>query len=334
MRVAGRTPPARLADEGAALQGEVAVSPGMIAVTGLHLNALDQNLEGALAFSFAGKPSLSGSLDAKLIDLERVLARAPPLVDSAGAWSMDALPPSMTAMMDLDLRLSAGEVRWRGHSVQNAAFSVMNGGGKLDVTMVEAAAYGGSLKGEATLAPTEGGFQAHAAATLKGADVGPLAAAFGWSAVSGTVDGEFVLDTTGDCPAGMARALTGTASAKLSNGIVEGLSFEKALRRSERKPIDLGNDILTGRTVVNDAAVAIAIDKGDARIVDAWAFGPGLRLTLAGWTDLSDRRVEARATAIQGDGEGAPEKDGARLSLDISGPWSTPIVKASASGGG
>ena len=135
-------------------------------------------------------------------------------------------------------------------------------GGRLTATLAEATAYSGLLKAEIALAPAPSGFDAHASASLANADIGALCGDFGWRAYSGQGRGEFSLEASGDSPAALVRTLEGKATIQLGPGTVDGLSFEEALRRSERRSIDIFNDMRMGRTVLTQAAANLAIEKG------------------------------------------------------------------------
>jgi hypothetical protein len=53
-----------------------------------------------------------------------------------------------------------------------------------------------------------------------------------------------------------------------------------------------------------------------------------LAADLQGQIDLSAQNWDLRANAMQIDGAGQGSKDGARLSFDIQGPWSSPMIRA------
>ena len=175
---------------------------------------------------------------------------------------------------------------------------------------------------------------AHASGSLANADVGALCADFGWKAYSGQGGGEFAFDADGDSPAALAQALQGAATIQLAPGVIDGLSFEEALRRSERRPIDVFNDMRVGRTVFSQAAATFTIRKGGGGIVNGFADRPRRqRVSFAGTMDIVGRRLSGRATATQTDNNGVPTSKGPRLDFDLKGPWSAPSIKPSAARG-
>jgi AsmA protein len=131
----------------------------------------------------------------------------------------------------------------------------------------------------------------------------------------------------------LAHALEGKATIRLAPGVIDGLSFEEALRRSERRPIDVSNDMRMGRTVFSQAAATLAIAGGGAGVVNASLTGPGVNVSLGGSLDILAWRMWLRATANQTDENGVPMTKGPRLDFDIEGPWSAPSVKPFTGGG-
>ena len=129
------------------------------------------------------------------------------------------------------------------------------------------------------------------------------------------------------------RALQGKATIQLASGVVNGLSFEEALRRSELRPINVFKDMRVGRTVFKQAAASLTVDKGGDGILDASFSGPGVSLSFTGSTDIVERRLTARATATQTDEKGVATLKGPRIEFELKGPWSAPTIKPSAAGG-
>jgi AsmA protein len=317
-----------LADGRISLKAQAAANAQSLTLSEMHLNAMEQSFEGAVALTRASEPpSISGTLATEELKVEPILANMPSLIDSKGGWSVAPFNIAPLNAIDFDLRVSAGQIKWRGHPITDAAIELMNHGGHLAATLVEANAYNGLLKGEASLAPSEPGCRTRVSASLAGADLGALFSDFGWSAYSGQGDGQMTFEAAGDNPAAMAQALTGKATVKLAPGVVDGISFEEALRRSERRPIDIFNDMRMGRTVIGGAAAILTIEKGGEGVVKGSMIGPGVHLSLSGTIDVVARRLAARATATQIGGDGLPTPNGPRLDFDMTGPWSAPIIK-------
>jgi AsmA protein len=333
-RMLGLPEASGLSDGRISLAAKIAANMQMLTFSAMRLSFLEQNFEGALAFTRPSKRlAVSGTLAADELNLEPILATAPSVIDAKGDWSDTPFNFAALTAFDFDLRISAARVQWRSHPLTNAAIEFLSENGRLTATLAEATAYAGLLKGEITLAPASAGFQTHASASLVDADIGALCGNFGWGAYSGQGGGELALDAIGDSPAALAHALEGRASIRLAPGVVNGLSFEEALRRSERRPIDVFNDMRMGRTVLTQAAASLTLDRGGAGLMNASMAGPGINVSLAGSLNIIARQLAARATAIQTDEEGVPTEKGPRLDFDIAGPWSAPTIKPFVGGG-
>ena len=333
-RVLGLPHTSSLSNGRISLAAKIAANAQMLTLSAMQLSFLEQNFEGALAFTKSSKRlAVSGTLAADELNLEPILASAPSLFDAKGDWSAAPFNFAALTAFDFDLRMSAAQVKWRDHPLTDAAIELLSEGGRLTATLAEATAYAGLLKAEVAFAPTQSGFETHASASLVNADVGALCGDFGWRAYSGQGGGEFSVKASGDSPAALIRTLEGKATIQLGPGTVDGLSFEEALRRSERRSIDIFNDMRMGRTVLTQAAANLTIERGGAGIVNASMTGPGVGASLAGSLDIANRQLAARATAVQTDQAGVPVAKGPRLDFDIAGPWSAPVVKPFVGGG-
>jgi AsmA protein len=328
-RLFGRTPARFPPDGPIALASHVAVNLHMLTLSDMRLKALEQTVDGALALSRTQTGwSLSGSLAADAIKLDDLLAAAPAPMEERGEWSDEPLPLSKIGPLALDLRASVGKATWRGHSIQDAAFSFIARDGSTKATLSEATFYKGQLKGEISFSPGERGPEMRASASLANADIGALVAEFGSGAYSGQGGGEFAVQSVGDSPAALAKALAGDASIKLGAGVLEGLSFEEAMRRSERRPINLFADMRTGRTVFNEAEVRATIENGEARVSSAAMTGPGLFVTMRGHADFVGRDLATQFTAQRADEHGVIDLAGPQINVTVSGPWSRLSIKS------
>jgi AsmA protein len=311
------------------LAAKIAANLHMMTLSDMRLEGLAQTIDGALSLArTAAGWSLSGSLAADTVKLDDLLAAAPSLIDGRGEWSAEPLALNRIGGLALDLRASIAKLTWRGHILQDAAFSLMARDGGATATLSEATAYKGLLKGEISFAPGQQGLEMRASANLANADIGALVADFGSTGYSGQGGAEFALQSVGDTPAALARGLSGDASVKLGAGVIEGLSFEEALRRSERRPINLFADMRTGRTVFNEAEARATIEKGEAHVRSAAMIGPGVMITMKGGADLAAGELATQFLATRADQHGAPDLVGPQINVTISGPWSRPSVKS------
>jgi AsmA protein len=328
VRILGLPKSSALSAGHVSLAAKAAASGRTLTLSEMRLNILEQSLEGALAFTKdAGRISISGTVAADELKLAPILANAPALVDSNGAWSEAPIDFTPLAAVKFDLRISAARVQWRGHSLTDAAIELMNDNDRLTASLIEAGAYGGLAKAEIVFSPMRIPVEAHASGSVANADLGALSQEFGWPAYSGQGGAQFSFDAIGESVQTMLRRVEGKATILLGPGIVDGLSFEEALRRSERRSIDVFNDMRMGRTVFTQAAATLTIEKGEIGKINAVMTGSGVNASLSGTTDMVDQKLWARATVTQTDEAGAPTPHGPQIDFDIAGPWSAPSIK-------
>ena len=167
-----------------------------------------------------------------------------------------------------------------------------------------------------------------ASAELADADLGAGFADFGWPGLSGNGGARFAVETSGASPAAAVAPLSGSASLNIAQGAIAGVNLEEALRRSQRRPIDVARDMRLGGTAFHRLAVELALEEGRR---PSRQRRDGLR---RGRGDARGRDQSCRAKlgfARPGDADrltGAESQNAARLTIDVGGPWSSPSVEA------
>ncbi|RBP08187.1 uncharacterized protein involved in outer membrane biogenesis [Roseiarcus fermentans] len=310
-----------------AIAGKVRIAPGDMVFDDARVTSGGQTLQGALRLARGdGRVTVSGSLDAGRLALAPLSGPAAALLAPDGRWSERPLPFSLPRDVDLDLRLSAGALDIYGVSFENVAASALLKDGDLTANIVDATAYGGRWQGDLRLI-SDAGFRLAMHGKLAGADVKAFGAEFGWPDVSGDANAELAVETAGRSPAELIAGLRGRASISIEDGVVSGVNLEEALRRSQRRPLDLAKDMRSGGTAFERATFNVLIADGVARLVDGALVAQGLRADLRGAVDLGDLSLRLRMDAAQSDPTGASPPGAARLSLDINGPWANPTVQ-------
>ena len=328
-RIVGAEPPSFVAADDAAVIGKLQATPNEATLADATLTSARQTLQGALRVAgFYGRPSVSGSFDGDRLAIAPFVGPAPPLLDRDGSWSVRPFVVAPPRNFDLDLRLSAGRIDVYGRVLASAAASAILKDGVLTLSLVDAAAYGGRLQGETRVACVGEDVNIHARARLSAADFGAAFSDLGWLVPTGQGTLEFALETTGASPAAVVAGLGGSASLKLDQGAVTGFNLEEALRRSQRRSIDVARDMRIGGTAFDTFALEFAFGHGIAHVVNGELGAQGVAANLQGQVDLPAQSWDLHANAIQTDAAGQPSKDGARVSFDIVGPWTSPTIRA------
>jgi AsmA protein len=329
-RLLGWNPPSFLAADDIQIAGKVKATPTALALDEATATTSGQTVRGALEISGLGaRPEVLATLDSDKIVISALLGPPAPLFGPNGYWS--ARPFSMAAppgAFDLDLRLSTRRLDVFGHELADVAASAILKDGVLTATLVDAAAYGGRLKGEIRLACIERSLRLDARAELAGADFGAAFSDLGWPAPSGEGRASFDIQTAGTSPATAAANLAGSAKLELEQGGVAGVNLEQALRRSQRRAIDVARDLGVGDTAFDRLSLELALGKGVAHVVNGDLVAQGVAADLQGSIDLAAQSWKLRLNAAQTDAKGEESKDAAHLSLDIDGPWSQPTLRA------
>jgi AsmA protein len=315
------------------LSGKAQAAGEALALSDAEVTASGQKFDGALNFARqGGRYAVSGTLAANQLDLAALIGPPPDFVTRAGDWSQTPFAFAPPTDLDLDLRLSAARLAWRDDAVADAAGSLMCKAGACTATLLEANAYQGTLKGQLSVARGARGLTTLATVSLADADLGAAFAEFGWRGFQGRGDVEADWRTTGFAASDSILSLAGRANATLTAGSIDGVSVEDALRRSQRRAIDVARDLGDGATHFLRGRMRLTIANGAATIDEGHIEGPGSTIDIGGMIDIVNRSWQAQARAVQTDSQGAPSADAARLTIILSGPWSAPNVSVAPGG--
>ena len=186
-RLLGWNQPSFLAADDIRIAGKVKATPTAVALDEATATAAGQMVRGALEIrGLQARPEVSATLDSDEIAISALLGPLGPLFDQNGSWS--GIPFSVAApprAFDLDLRLSTRRLDVFGHELADAAASAILKDGVLTATLVDAAAYGGRLKGDVRLACLGRRLRLDGRAELADSDFGAAFSDFGWPAPGG-----------------------------------------------------------------------------------------------------------------------------------------------------
>jgi AsmA protein len=328
-------PAPTLAADDLAITAKLKAAPDAFMLDKATLTSAQQTFEGALEIASAGeRPIVSGTLAADGAAVEPLIGRPDWLFDPAGGWSARRFAPAHPPAFDLDLRLSAARLNVYGRTLSNAAASVIVKDGRLSASLIEAAAYDGRLDGEASVEWVGQDLNIRARAELADADLGAALADFGQSVATGRGGARLAVEASGSSPAAAIADLSGSASLEAVDGGIVGVNLEEALRRSQRRPIDVARDMRLGGTAFDKLAVSFALNNGRARVEHGAMTSRGVAADLEGLVDLVGARWSLRLNAVQTDAAGEESQNAAHLTLGIDGPWSAPSIRAIGDGGG
>ena len=133
------------------------MSGGTIALSTVNVELDGNAAEGVLTFATDGRQTLQGTLAANELNLTPYISTVRLLTSNERDWNR--VPISLDGLngFDLDLRLSAARIAIARAKLGRTAIAANLRGGKFTVTIGEAQAFGGILKGSFGLAASERG---------------------------------------------------------------------------------------------------------------------------------------------------------------------------------
>ena len=307
------------------LAGDVLARYGDVSLSNSELRLGDMAFEGTLGYHGEnGHGLFEGTLATGLLDLGQLsghrldMARLAALYRTT--WSSDTVPPN------LDLRISANTARAGRVEVQDAALAALFRDGRLELTLDEASAFGGTVKARAVAQVGDDGLDAHAEMSLSGVDLGPLASALlGDERINGQLSGKLAVDGRGSSLFDVVHDLGGDGQVTVDQGSFTGVSVSQALKRLTRK-LPLAAEHSGQITTFERASAGMRVERGVMRFVDGQVAGPGIRLSFGGRTDLPGGKVDIQALASQTDASGSLLPGGPRLPFEMRASWGEPLM--------
>jgi len=252
--------------------------------------------------------------------------RCKALTTNQRAWNNGHITLDGLSGTDFDLRLSAAKVVLADAKLGRTAIGANLRNGHLVVTIGEAQAYGGVIKGSVALANFDAGVDVKSQLHFADVDLEScLGQLFGLHRLEGKGDISFAVEGTGDSVLAVTHTLNGTANLTGQSGAIAGLDVANLLHRLERRPLSGGGDFRTGRTPYDKIAVALKIVQGKVNVEDVKMSGPDVNLALAGSASIPSRELDLTGTAAL---VAAPKAGTAPFALPfiVQGSWDDPIM--------
>jgi AsmA protein len=309
-----------------AIKARTNVVGGTISLSSVNVELDGNAAEGVLTFAADGRQTLQGTLAADTLDLTPYVSTIRLLATNERAWNDGRITLDGLAGLDLDLRLSAANVVVSTAKLGRTAIAANLRGGHLVVTVGEAQAYGGVIKGSLALANSEQGVDVKSQLQFTDVDLEScLGQLFGLRRLEGKGNILLAVEGTGGSVLAVTQTLNGTASLTGANGALAGLNVEQLLRRLERRPLSGGGEFRSGRTPYDRITVALKINQGTVTAEDAKIEGTAVVLALVGSASIPARELDLKGTAALV----APSKPGVpafELPFIVQGSWDDPIM--------
>ncbi|MDP2411119.1 MAG: AsmA family protein [Pseudolabrys sp.] len=309
-----------------AIKAQTNVVGGNISLSGVNVELDGNSAEGVLTFATDGRQTLQGTLAADQLNLSPYISTVRLLTANQREWNNGNITLDGLSGIDLDLRLSAAEVVLSNAKLGRTAIAANLRGGHLVITVGEAQAYGGVIKGSLSLANFKQGVDVKSQLQFVNVDLETcLGQLFGLRRLEGKGNIALNVEGTGESVMAVTRTLSGTAELSGTNGALAGLNVEQLLRRLERRPLSGGGEFRSGRTPFEKIAVALKITRGTVTVEDVKIDGSAVRLGLAGSASIPERELDLKGTAMLVTAA-RPGTSPFELPFIVQGSWDDPIM--------
>lgn len=308
------------------IKAQTNVVGGTIGLSNVNVELDGNTAEGVLTFATDGRQTLQGTLAAERLDLTPYVSTVRLLTTNQREWNNATIALDGLNGMDLDLRLSAGNVTISNAKLGRTAIAANLRNGNLVVTVGEAQAYGGIIKGSLALANFDENVDVKSQLQFLDVDLEScLGQLFNLRRLEGRGNMSLAVEGRGDSVLAVTRTLHGHATLTGENGALAGLNVEQLLRRLERRPLSGGGDFRSGRTPYDKITVELKIDKGMVAVDDVKLEGAAVRLGLAGSASIPQRELDLKGTAALV-AVNRPGTQPFELPFIVQGSWDDPLM--------
>jgi AsmA protein len=309
-----------------AIKAQTNVVGGTIGLSAVNVELDGNSAEGVLTFATDGRQTLQGTLAADTLDLSPYVSTVRLLAGNQREWNSSRITPDGLSGIDFDLRLSAANVVVSNAKLGRTAIGANLRGGHLAITVGEAQAYGGVIKGSLALANFEAGIDLKSQMQFIDVDLEScLGQLFGLHRLAGKGNISFNVEGTGESVLAVTRTLSGTAGLGGQNGALTGLNVEQLLRRLERRPLSGGGEFRTGSTPYDKITVGLKIAQGTVSVDNVKIEGSAVRLALAGTASIPERELDLKGTATLVSAT-RPGTAAFELPFIVQGSWDDPLM--------
>jgi AsmA protein len=313
----------------ARVKADATLDAGQLGLANLTMTVDGNTLDGAASIRFDGqRPSAAATLASASVNFAPMFEDYPSAA-VGGQWSRDPFPPARLGAADLDLRLSAKRAQIGDIQLEDAALSIIQKSGRLDVSLAQAQAYSGFARARAVVTESGAGLDIRGSLSAEKLDVAPLLWDVGKrQVVTGTGAMSASFETSGDSFAELASHLDARGDFSVEAGEIYGIDLDLAFRRMESRPLSVASDLHSGRTAFDLLSAKFNIMQGVADIEEGAARGGQNAMFFSGRANFAERSVDLHASANRA---GAGGK-GLQFGFNISGAWDDPAVIPDAEG--
>ena len=324
LRLVGQSPPGTSGFGRFALKARTTITGPNVALSNVNVELDGNSGEGVMSFGFGERQVLHMTLATENLDLTPY-ASTMRLVAGTRDWNRQLFDLDTLIARDIDMRLSAAKVTVGNSRIGRTALGASLKNGKLALSLGEAQAFGGVVRGSFGVAKSDAVADIKAEFQFIDIDLESSGSElFGTRRLSGRGSVNVSLEASGSSPFGLAQTLDGNIALTAQNGALQGFNVEQLLRRLERRPLSGAGDFRNGRTPFTDLTATLRINDGIATAETIRLEGPAARLSLAGTSSLPAREYDLKGVASLVTAANAPP--GFELPFVVQGPWDDPLI--------
>ena len=289
---------------------------------------------GDAAFNGWASVDLSSKPLVKLdLDFQKLAVATTPSTGSTSAqpWSSATIDVNGLNYIDLQVRVSAAELKIGDASFTPAAIDATLTSGVLKAQVSNVGAYDGNANGDLTLDVSTANPTYAMRADLAGVRALPLLQGLAdFDRLDGKMQAKISVRSSGTSQRAIMSNMLGIAFIVFQDGAIRGLNVAQMIRSLTASTLSGWQDSSEKATDLSQLSASFRIDKGQAQTTDLNLVGPLVKMTGAGTIDLGTKQIGFRVEpklVMTTEGQGRlSDPVGLGVPVMISGPWGSPRI--------
>ena len=289
---------------------------------------------GDAAFNGWASVDLSSKPLVKLdLDFQKLAVATTPNTGSTSAqpWSSATIDVNGLNYIDLQVRVSAAELKIGDASFTPAAIDATLTSGVLKAQVSNVGAYDGNANGDLTLDVSTANPTYAMRADLAGVRALPLLQGLAdFDRLDGKMQAKISVRSSGTSQRAIMSNMSGIAFIVFQDGAIRGLNVAQMIRSLTASTLSGWQDSSEKATDLSQLSASFRIDKGQAQTTDLNLVGPLVKMTGAGTIDLGTKQIGFRVEpklVMTTEGQGrASDPVGLGIPVMIAGPWGSPRI--------
>jgi AsmA protein len=289
---------------------------------------------GDAAFNGWASVDLSSKPLVKLdLDFQKLAVATTPSTGSTSAqpWSSATIDVNGLNYIDLQVRVSAAELKIGDARFTPAAIDATLTSGVLKAQVSNVGAYDGNANGDLTLDVSTANPTYAMRADLAGVRALPLLQGLAdFDRLDGKMQAKISVRSSGTSQRAIMSNMSGIAFIVFQDGAIRGLNVAQMIRSLTASTLSGWQDSSEKATDLSQLSASFRIDKGQAQTTDLNLVGPLVKMTGAGTIDLGTKQIGFRVEpklVMTTEGQGrASDPVGLGIPVMIAGPWGSPRI--------